>query len=144
MSWCLLILSVLVGIAVSLAMAILLPTVFIPFLNPLFHLEGLSLEIAITMCVTYVFFVPLKAFDITNITGVLRAGGVSRMAAFMDVAPLCAGAVPFTAACGLGFDAPIPLICFALYSESFLKVPWGGWRLRSRKWINDVTRGTKS
>ena len=143
-SWCLLILSVLVGIAVALAMAILLPTVFIPFLYPLFHLEGLSLEIAITMCVTYVFFVPLKAFDITNITGVLRAGGDSRMAAIMDVAPLWAVAVPFTAACGLVFDAPIPFICFAVYSESILKVPWGVWRLRSRKWINDVTRGTKS
>lgn len=141
-SWCLLLVSVAVGLAVSLAMAVLLPTAFIPYLYPLFHLEGLSLEIAITMCVVYLFFVPLKAFDITNITGVLRAGGDSRMAAIMDVGPLWAVAVPFTALCGLVFDAPIFLICIALYSESICKVPWGIQRICSRKWINDVTRGT--
>ena len=139
--WALLGLSLLLGLAVSLVMAVLLPTVFVPYLYPLFHLEGLSLKIAVTMCGIYVFFVPLKAFDITNITGVLRAGGDSRMAAIMDVAPLWAIAVPFTAACGLIFEAPILLTCFAVYSESIVKVPWGIWRIRSRKWINDVTRG---
>ena len=139
-SWALLLLSIFVGLAVSLVLAVLLPTVFIPFLYPLFHLEGLSLRIAMTMCVIYVFFVPLKAFDITNITGILRAGGDSRMAAIMDVLPLWGVAVPFTAACGLLFDAPIPLICFAIYSESICKVPWGTWRICNRKWINDVTR----
>ena len=141
--WCLLILSIGVGAAVSLVLAALLPTVFLPYLYPLFHLEGLSLQIAVTMCIVYVFFVPLKAFDITNITGILRAGGDSRMAAIMDVGPLWAVAVPFTALCGLVLDAPIFLICIALYSESICKVPWGVHRLRSRKWINDVTRGTK-
>ena len=82
----------------------------------------------------------LKAFDITNITGVLRAGGDSRMAAILDLTPLWFAAVPFTAVCALVLDAPIWLICFASYSESILKVPWGIVRLRSRKWINDVTR----
>ena len=142
--WCLLIVSVGVGLAVSAALAVLLPAAFLPHLYPLFHLEGLSLEIAVTMCVVYLFFVPLKAFDITNITGVLRAGGDSRMAAIMDVLPLWAVAVPFTALCGLVLDAPIWLTCFAVYSESICKVPWGISRIQSRKWINDVTRGTSA
>lgn len=33
--------------------------------------RGLALEIAVTMCVVYLFMLPLKAFDITNITGLL-------------------------------------------------------------------------
>ena len=143
-SWCLLLLSIFVGLAVSGGLLVLLPTVFIPHVYPLFHLEGLSLEIAVTMCRVYACYVPLKAFDITNITGVLRAGGDSRMAAIMDVGPLWAVAVPFTALCGLVFDAPILLTCFALYSESIIKVPWGVWRMCSRKWINDVTKGVKA
>ena len=138
---CLLILSLLLGLAISTALAIALPTFFLPVLYPLFHLEGLALEIVVTMCVVYIFYVPLKSFDITNITGVLRAGGDSRMAAIMDLTPLWFVAVPFTAVCGLVLSAPVWLICFASYSESICKVPWGIWRLRSRKWINDVTRG---
>jgi len=139
-SCCLLILAVALGGTVAVVVAVLLPTVFIPFLYPLFHLEGLSLEIAVTMCIVYILYMPLKAFDITNITGVLRAGGDSRMAAIMDLTPLWFFAVPFTALCGLVWNAPVWLICFASYSESILKVPCGIARLRSRKWINDVTR----
>ncbi len=73
------------GLVVSVCLAVLLPTVFIPYLYPLFHLEGLALEIAVTMCVVYLFMLPLKAFDITNITGLLRAGGDSRMASIIDL-----------------------------------------------------------
>ena len=144
LGWCLLIVSFLLGAAVSAVMAVLLPTVFLPRLFPLFHLKGLSLEAAATMCVVYILYVPLKAFDITNITGILRAGGDSRMAAIMDVTPLWTVAVPLTALCALVLDAPIWLICFCLYSESICKVPWGIGRIRSRKWINDVTRGTNA
>ena len=54
-SCCLLILAVSLGAAVAVIVAILLPTVFIPYLYPLFHLEGLSLEIAVTMCVALCF-----------------------------------------------------------------------------------------
>ena len=84
---CLLTVSFGVGLVVSVCLAVLLPTVFIPYLYPLFHLEGLALEIAVTMCVVYLFMLPLKAFDITNITGLLRAGGDSRMASIIKVLP---------------------------------------------------------
>ena len=141
-SWCLLIVSILLGAAVSLVMAALLPTVFIPYLYPLFHLEDRSLSIAITMCVVYIIMMPMKSFDITNITGILRAGGDSRMASVIDLVPLWAVAVPLTALFGLVLDAPVWLVCASIYSENICKMPWGVCRLRSRKWINDVTRGT--
>ena len=41
---CLLTVSFGVGLVVSVCLAVLLPTVFIPYLYPLFHLEGLALE----------------------------------------------------------------------------------------------------
>ena len=143
-SWCLLIISFLLGMVVSAAMAVLLPTVFIPHLYPLFHLEHLSLTIAVTMCVVYILMMPMKAFDITNITGILRAGGDARMASVIDLCPLWLVAVPLTALCGLMLDAPVWMVCFSIYSENVCKMPWGVHRLYSRKWINDVTRGTRS
>ena len=136
---CLLTVSFGVGLVVSVCLAVLLPTVFIPYLYPLFHLEGLALEIAITMCVVYLFMLPLKAFDITNITGLLRAGGDSRMASIIDLSCQWVIAVPLTFLTALVFNAPVAVVCLCIQSENVCKCPWGILRLRSRKWIHDVT-----
>ena len=136
---CLLTVSFGVGFVVSVCLAVLLPTVFIPYLYPLFHLEGLALEIAVTMCVVYLFMLPLKAFDITNITGLLRAGGDSRMASIIDLSCQWVIAVPLTFLTALVFNAPVAVVCLCIQSENVCKCPWGILRLRSRKWINDVT-----
>ena len=133
--------SLLVGAVVSLCLAVALPTVFIPYLYPLFHLEGLALRIAVTMCIVYICILPFKAFDITNITGLLRAGGDARMASVIDLVSQWGVAVPLTLLMALVVDAPVTLVCVALQSENFSKMPWGIFRLRSRKWINNVTRG---
>jgi len=138
---CLLLVSLLVGLAVALCLAILLPTVFIPYLYPLFHLEGLALQIAIIMCTAYLVIMPLKAFDITNITGLLRAGGDARMASVIDLCPLWLVAVPITALTALVLHGPPVLVCMCIQTENLCKMPLGVLRLRSRKWINDVTRG---
>jgi putative MATE family efflux protein len=141
---CLLAVSLLVGVTVAVCLAALLPTVFIPHLYPLFHLEGLALEIAVTMCAVYICMMPMKAFDITNITGLLRAGGDARMASVIDLCPLWFVAVPFTALTGLLLDAPVAVVCLCIQTENICKMPWGIHRLRSRKWINDVTGGADS
>ena len=111
---CLLTVSFGVGLVVSVCLAVLLPTVFIPYLYPLFHLEGLALEIAITMCVVYLFMLPLKAFDITNITGLLRAGGDSRMASIIDLSCQWVIAVPLTFLTALVFNAPVAVVCLCI------------------------------
>ena len=140
-SWCLLLVSLLIGLVVSACIAVLLPTVFIPYLYPLFHLEGLSLRIAATMCVVFIIMMPSKAFDITNITGILRAGGDVRVSAVIDVGSVWLVSVPITALTALVFDAPVALVFLGIQAEGLSKVPLGIHRLRSRKWINDVTRG---
>ena len=141
MGCCLLLLSLLLGLVGSVCLAILLPTVFIPYLYPLFHLTGLSLQIAATMCVVFIFIIPTKAFDITLISGILRAGGDVRMAAIIDLGSVWGLAVTTTALTALVFDAPVALVCLGIQAEGLSKMPLGIWRLRSRKWINDVTRG---
>lgn len=139
-SWCLLLVTLLVGFIVSACIAVLLPTVFIPYLYPMFHLEGLSLRIAATMCVVFILMMPTKAFDITNITGILRAGGDVRVSAVIDVGSVWLVSLPITALSALVFDAPVALVCLGIQAEGLSKMPLGILRLRSRKWINDVTR----
>ena len=139
LSWCLLLVSIGIGLCVSLGLALALPFFFIPYLFPLFHLQSLAMEIAVKMCLVHIFTMPLRAFDITNITGILRAGGDARMAAVIDIVPLWLIAVPLTALSGLVLAAPLLLVCISLQAETFCKPFWGTWRLRSRKWINDIT-----
>ena len=63
------------------------------------------------------------------------------MATIIDLCPLWLVAVPLAALTALVLDAPLPLICLGIYSENICKMPLGVIRLRSRKWINDVTKG---
>ena len=138
-SCCLLAVSFLLGLVIAGTLAALLPTVFVPILYPLFSLTDTARSAAVDMCLVYIVMMPLKSFDITNITGILRAGGDARTAAILDLCPLWLVAVPLTALTGLIFNAPVALVCLSIYSENVCKMPLGILRLRSRKWINDVT-----
>ena len=139
-SWTLLLCSMLVGGVVMVMLLVLLPTFFRPVLFPLFQLSPGAAEAAGYLAVIYAVSMPMRAFDITNITGVLRAGGDARVATLIDVGPLWLAAVPLMAVTGLVLDAPTWLVCVAMQAENLLKCPIGLVRFHSRKWINDVTR----
>ena len=139
-SWTLLLVSMLVGGAVMALLLVLLPTFFRPVLFPLFQLAPGAAEAATYLAVVYAVFMPMRAFDITNITGVLRAGGDARVASLIDIGPLWLAAIPLMALAGLVLDAPTWVVCIAMQAENLLKCPIGLIRFHSRKWINDVTR----
>ena len=40
----------------------------------------------------------------------------------------------------LVLDAPVTIVCLCIQTENVCKMPLGVLRLRSRKWINDITR----
>ena len=136
---CLLAVSVLLGIFVAIVLAILLPTLFIPCLYPMFQLSETATYVAVVLCIGYLISMPLRAFDITNILGLMRAGGDTRAAAILDIFPAWCFSIPLTALCGLVLDAPLFLVCICSQLESYLKAPVSIVRLRSRKWINNVT-----
>ncbi len=140
-SWTLLLVSMLVGGAVMALLLVLLPTFFRPVLFPLFQLAPGAAEAATYLAVVYAVFMPMRAFDITNITGVLRAGGDARVASLIDIGPLWLAAIPLMALAGLVLDAPTWVVCIAMQAENLLKCPIGLVRFHSRKWINDVTQG---
>ena len=140
-SWTLLLVSMLVGGAVMALLLVLLPTFFRPVLFPLFQLAPGAEEAATYLAVVYAVFRPMRAFDITNITGILRAGGDARVASLIDIGPLWLAAIPLMALTGLVLHAPTWVVCIAMQAENLLKCPIGLVRFHSRKWINDVTQG---
>ena len=138
--WTLLIASLAIGAAVMGLLLVLLPTFFQPVLFRIFDLSVGATEAATCMAIIYAFSMPMRAFDITNITGVLRAGGDAKTATMIDIAPLWLLAIPVMALTALVFDAPIFWVCLAMQSENLLKCPLGIIRIRSKKWITDITR----
>lgn len=140
-SWTLLLVSMLVGGVVMALLLVLLPTFFRPVLFPLFQLAPGAAEVAAYLAIVYAVFMPMRAFDITNITGVLRAGGDAKVASLIDIGPLWLAAIPLMALTGLVLHTPARVVCIAMQAENMLKCPIGLVRFRSRKWINDVTQG---
>jgi len=142
-SWTLLMLSMLVGGIVMVILLLLLPVFFLPTLFPLFQLSPGATEIATYMSIIYALFMPMRAFDVTNVTGVLRAGGDARIATLIDIGPLWLAAIPLMAVTGLVLDTPVWVVCLAMQGENFLKCPLGLVRFHSKKWINDITRAAE-
>ena len=142
-SWTLLLVSMLIGGAVMVLLLILLPTFFRPVLFPLFQLTPGAAEAAVYLAVIYAVFMPMRAFDITNITGVLRAGGDARVASLIDIGPLWLAAIPLMAVTGLVLHSPTWLVCIAMQMENLCKCPIGLVRFHSKKWINDITQAVE-
>ena len=138
--WTLLMVSLFVGTAVMALLFVLLPTFFSPVLFRIFDLSPGATEAAVCMTIIYALFMPMRAFDITNITGILRAGGDARTATVIDILPLWLAAIPAMALTGLVLDAPTIIVCLSMQAENLLKCPIGILRIRSRKWITDITR----
>ena len=135
MSW----VTILVGAVLAVIALVLVPLLFQPVIFPLFKLEGLSAHLATTLIVTGFACIPLHAYSISAVTGILRAGGDVFWSTALDLGPQWLVALPLTALLGLVLDADPWFISLAIQMESFVKCPICLWRIRSKKWIHDVT-----
>ena len=136
--------TVVLGCGLSVVSLILVPTVFVPVVFPLFKLSGESLAIAVALAVASFSTIPFHAYSISAITGVLRSGGDVLWSTALDLGPQWCFAIPLTAIIALVFQLGAWPIAFATHAETFLKLPLCMWRVRSGKWIHDVTAERRS
>ena len=131
--------TILVGAALAVVALVLVPLLFQPVIFPLFKLEGLSAHLATTLAVTGFACIPFHAYSISAVTGILRAGGDVFWSTALDLGPQWLIALPLTALLGLVLNADPWFVSLAIQAESFVKCPICLWRIRSEKWIHDVT-----
>ncbi len=131
--------TILVGMVLAVVALALVPLLFQPVIFPLFELYDLSTHLATTLAVTGFACIPLHAYSISAVTGILRAGGDVLWSTVLDLAPQWVLALPLTALLALVLDADPWFVSLAIQAESFVKCPICLWRIRSRKWIHDVT-----
>jgi len=123
-------------LALWLVLVFLAPT----YVFPLFKLSAGAAAAATMMITLQAVIMPLKDFNSVNIVGVLRGGGDVRATTLIDILPLWLVAVPMAAICGLVLKTGIFWVYLSLGVEQFCKCVGGVWRLRSGKWIRDLTR----
>lgn len=135
----LLVFTAVVGAGLAAVALLLVPLLFRPVIFPLFKLYGNSVTIATALAVAAFAATPLHAYSISAVTGVMRSGGDVVWSATLDLLPQWLIALPLTALSALVFHWGCWPIAIAIQSESILKVPACFLRVRTGKWIHDVT-----
>lgn len=127
------------GLALAAVALALVPLLFQPIVFPLFKLYDQTAQIATALAVTGFASIPLHAYSITAVTGVLRAGGDVFCSAALDISPQWLVALPLTAVIALVMNASCWWVAAAVQAESLLKCPLCWYRIRKGRWIHDVT-----
>ena len=81
----------------------------------------------------------LRGFSHVTIVGVLRGGGDVKTATLIDLLPLWLVSIPMAAVLGLWLNLGPVWVYIAMSIDQVIKLLMGVPRIRSRKWINDVT-----
>jgi putative MATE family efflux protein len=122
--------------------AALIALILIPLswlLPVLFNVTPNVIGIAAAMFIILACSYPFRAFNMTMIVGVCRAGGDTVFCVVYDLAFMWLVSLPLAAAATFIFHAPIWLIYLLIIMEDPLKMILGLWRLKSGKWLHNVT-----
>ena len=131
--------TLLVGAALAALSLLLVPLLFVPVVFPLFKLYGQSALIATALAVTAFVTLPLHAYTISAVTGVLRSGGDVAWSTALDIGPQWLVALPLTALLALVLKWNYWWVAAAIQAECLLKTPLCALRIRTGRWIHDVT-----
>ena len=133
------VLSVITGILVGCIMLALSWTLVPRYIFPLFQLSDSTTRIALIMLTMIAVMMAPRAFNFTNIVGVLRGGGDVRAATVIDLLPLWVVSIPAAALFGLVLKWGVFWVYVGISLDQLVKFFIGIWRLRSGEWINDLT-----
>ena len=107
---------------------------------PLFHLSPGACSIATMMLTVLAVMIPVRDFNHCNIVGVLRGGGDVKAATLIDLSPLWVVSIPLATLAGSVLHMDILWVYLAMSCEHVVKCGLGILRLRSGKWVHDLTR----
>lgn len=127
--------AVVLGI-VSGVMILLCKDFMVDFYNVTEETKILAKEMLVVASIIVMFI----AYDGTCIVGILRGGGDAKFSLLVEVLALWCFSVPLGYIAGLWWNLPIVLVFFLFKSDEIVKVILCFFRLRTSKWINEVTR----
>ena len=138
----LIMLGIILGLASGGLLMIVCFVVLEPYIYPLFELSEAAASNATVMLMILACAIPIRTVLFTMGIGVLRGGGDVKALMFIDVGSLYLVSIPIAAITGLILKADIAIVYSSVLAEEIVKAVFLTIRVRSRKWINDVTRET--
>ncbi|MDR1862357.1 MAG: MATE family efflux transporter [Treponema sp.] len=94
-------------------------------------------QMFLILCLSY----PFRAFNMSMVIGICRAGGDTVFCVIYDIAVMWLLALPLAAAAAFVFGAPVWVIYLCISAEEPVKMFLGLWRFRSGRWLHSVTDG---
>jgi putative MATE family efflux protein len=111
------------------------PLIFLPFSN----LPADTLSLASSVFLVIVLGCCLKVFNMTTAVGVLRAGGDNRWCLVTDLIGMWTIGIPLTILAAFYFKWPLFWVVFTAYSEELCKAFLFHHRLKSKRWMRNLT-----
>ena len=122
----------------GLASAIILLIIRGPVIN-FYEVSAETKALTYDLIVSYAVILVLQSMSVQYVVGIFRGGGDTKVAAFVDVIFLWTVAIPLGAFTGLILGWAPPFVYLMLKSDELFKIVISFFRLRSGKWIKDIT-----
>jgi len=110
-----------------------------PFIVKIFSFEAGNAQLAIYSIRVFMFYSMFKTFNLMMIIGVLRGGGDTKAAMYIEIGGVWGLGVPMAYLSAVILGLPVHWVIGFIYSEEIFKAVLGFKRLHSGKWINNVT-----
>ncbi len=109
-------------------------------LSGIFGFAGESSAYLIALLCIYGLFMPLKVYNISIITGILRAGGDVKYAMATEVSAIWCVSVPLVFISALVLRFPVYIVALFAETEDIVKAVVLTRRFLSKKWINNKVK----
>jgi putative MATE family efflux protein len=130
-----LLLAPVVGAAVAVLVAVAAP--FVPLI---FHVTPAVRELTTSLLWVFCLLLPGKSFYHDTLVGVLRGGGDTVFSLFVDQSGIWLWALPLGWLMAFVFHWPFLVVYFLIGLEEPLKSSSVLWRMKSGRWIHEVTK----
>lgn len=109
-----------------------------PAVIRLYRLDGEVAESVALCLLVFAFYLPVKNFNYTNIVGILRSGGDTKVCLFLDTSGVWLIGIPMAVLGGFVLRQPIHIVYAMVLTEEIYKMVLGYVRYRQKKWLKNL------
>jgi putative MATE family efflux protein len=118
----------------------LLVILFSPFILSLYNVNRAVIYLAQNTLIILGCFIWLRALNMINVVGILRAGGDTKFSLILDGVIIWVLGVPMAFVAGFILDLPVYYVYLFLLSEEAAKCIFGMRRFFSKRWIHNLVK----
>lgn len=120
------------------AVGTILTLVFADSIVSIFHTTEIVSQYIKHCLIAFALYIPIRALDTLFIVAILRSGGDTKAALFLDVSGVWLIGIPMAVIGGLVLHLPIYIVYAMVMVEEIYKAILGYARYRKKKWLKNI------